>query len=609
VPGPALVENRIVADPRAPNDPREIDFDLLELERADALLSGRDPAQADEVVRARVAAEEEKQRRQERMDALERERKRRRRRTQRKVALIAVVMAMAAGTGFMLSRSAGEEKRHREAVRKGLEIRSEGFAAHGFAVAGEWLDFPPNGQTLEIPADTCSVLVGSIEGSEADTAVKVVRKSGESSGPRGLLFCTCDAEQVSVQVEGVAGSRIGLRWLSVFAGKVGGFEVLKGRPLPPITIPDDRVGLMCSQRAFEDWIRGNQKEEFAPPPADPKSLMSIMVADGWQAVGTFPPDKPFAVVGVPKGQCMVAVVEGEASEIIARNTESVKVATSTQGIAACSHANERWYSLWRTKRPSSPVSVVRAPADRVGGLAGAQAMIHRVRRQPAAGIAHHEDLAADVVAALRGGTVPEANVVPAEASGLPGRVASRLVAMTLIDDGSYYPDLGASSPHSCRPAMAASESPRALLCAQSRAQRWNLEGTRGKQAAAESAPPFWLGVLADVDDKGAREAMLSVFAFAQRMNLLGFEPTTIEGVVDQANGARISWRAGKGEVVAIGLSRARPWVHPLSADGKTWSLEGPIPIAKVTESKPVLLLTRGSLGADRNARRVVAFRR
>lgn len=204
-------------------------------------------------------------------------------------------------------------------------------------------------------------------------------------------------------------------------------------------------------------MRGNQKEEFDPPLFEAKSLALKMVTDGWQAVGTFPGDKPFAVVSVPKGQCMVAVVEGEASEIVARNAESVKVAASSQGIAACSHQSERWYSIWRTKKPSSPVSVVRAAADRVGGLTGAQAMVHRLRHKPSAGIAHPDDLAADVFAALRGATVPEANIVPAEASGLPGRVASRLVAMTLIDDGSYYPDLGASSPHSCQPVIAATE--------------------------------------------------------------------------------------------------------------------------------------------------------
>ncbi len=600
-----------MADPRAPKDPREIDFDLLELERADAVLSGRDPAQADEVVQARVAAEAERQRRQERLDAVQKARRRRRRRTQTKVALVIVVMGMAAGTGFLLSRSAGEEKRHRDAVLPGLEQRGAGFDEHGFTTAGEWLDLPPNGRSIDIPADTCSVLVGSLEGSDADPVLKVRRKGGEVSGSRGLLFCTCDGEQVHVQVEqqNTGAGRLGLRWLSVPASRVGGFEALKTRKLPRITIPDDRVGTVCSDRAFEAWMSGHQKEELDPTLTTPKSNLLQMVAEGWAPIGTFPSEKPFAVVSVPKGQCLAAAVEGEAAEFTIRAADNTKVATTSSSIAVCAYQSDRWFSLWRTKTPSSPVSIVRAQADRIGGLFGAQAMLRRIWPEFPGGVVHPDDLAADAFAVLRAASVPEPGIVRAEASGLPGKVASRLISMTLIDDGSYYPDLGINSPHSCRPELPASESPRALLCVQSKAQKWNLEGLRGKQAAAEAPLPFWLGLYADFDDRGAREAALAMLTFALRMGSLRFDPTTIEGVVDQANGARVAWRQGKGEVVAVGLTRLKPYILPLSLDGSPWSLDGKVPIAKVAQGKSLTLVTRGSLGNDKNARRVVVFRR
>jgi hypothetical protein len=68
-------------------------------------------------------------------------------------------------------------------------------------------------------------------------------------------------------------------------------------------------------------------------------------------------------------------------------------------------------------------------------------------------------------------------------------------------------------------------------------------------------------------------------------------------------------RPGKTEVVAVGITRSKPYLFPLSPSGATWALDGPIPIAPLAEGKTISLRSRASLGSDKASRRVVVFRR
>ena len=147
------------------------------------------------------------------------------------------------------------------------------------------------------------------------------------------------------------------------------------------------------------------------------------------------------------------------------------------------------------------------------------------------------------------------------------------------------------------------------VCVQARPQRWRREGSVDTQGAAEGRLPFWLSMLADMKEQRSLRAVAEMLVFSRRMTLLGFEPTTHDGVKDSAMGGEILGRPEKTEALAVGLSKRPPWFHPLT-HRSAWKLDGDLPIVKVKlgESVKVRSVT-GSLGGNPNDRRVVVWRR
>jgi hypothetical protein len=96
--------------------------------------------------------------------------------------------------------------------------------------------------------------------------------------------------------------------------------------------------------------------------------------------------------------------------------------------------------------------------------------------------------------------------------------------------------------------------------------------------------------------------------FAQRMTLLGYEPTTTEGVKDTPEGATLAARGKATTAVAVGLSRSRPWIVPLT-DGPAWSLSGAPRVVPIPAGVAKALRGAVPLPADGKDRRVVVWRR
>lgn len=601
----------------AGNGPKDLVFDLdaheqqlVEVARAEAMLNKRDPEEAAAVARAQIAYQRTARARNEQAAQLEAAAKRGRTIRRRKQIAAALIVVVAGAAAVPLVQNALTEKGRADALRARLDALGKDAAQAGFVSEKEWVQVPAAGVSFQVPRDTCAALVAAREGSNEPLTVEIEREfTGKLSATGGVVWCTCDGEKVTVKVPDTGGAQRALRVMSAATGRVGGIEVLRAHPVPSFRTEADKLAPACAEAGFQAWADGPGHGDIDPLDAKRPGTAADLLADGLEPVGLLASEREFAVVRAKKGRCYVAAPEKESADLTLRGPDGARLVQKAGGaVAWCAHSADGVFSLWRAGTGSPAVVVVDAPAARIGGIMGARAAAQRRGYQSVEIALLPDDLAKDARAALVAATVPEATIVDADATGLPGKPENAVVAFTLRDRAALIPVTEPAVPTACLPEVDPNQPLRASLCAGARPQVWRSSADARQQGAVEGARPYWLTVLGAVEDIGAVRASAALMAFAQRLTLLGYDPTTSDGVKDTPEGAVVSGRGGKSEAIAVGISRTAPWVVPLT-EGPRWTLEGPLHVVRIPVGSTMTLRGAARLDADPKARRVVVWRR
>jgi hypothetical protein len=605
--------------PRQPARPERLAIEvqspeeqLIEVARAEALLNQRDPDQAARVVRAQFThqgTEGERRQRAAVVDSAVRKGARARRKRRLRVAVTAAVVIAAA---IPLGRLLLQENDRAGVIEVGLGTLAKPAAQLGFREQKSWLDVPAAGISFAMPADTCATLVAVREGASEALPLEIDRENATRiSAPGGVMWCGCEAEKVTVTIPGAGtgGPRHALRWMSAAVGTVGGVDVLTTQSTAPYRLVVDAAARACADAGFRTWAELRGHGDVGALEARRAGVATELAADGFEGAGLLTPEQRFGVVRAEKGRCYLAAPEAGPSEVTLRAPDGARLVGGAKGaVAWCAHAADGVFSLWRAEKATAPVVLMSAPADRVGGVTGVRAAARRHGLREVQVALLPEDLAKDARASLAAATVAPTSIDESDPTGLPGKSEHSVVAFALREKVAMLPEVRPVVPTGCQPELEATAPLRTFLCAETRAQVWHPGGDARQQGAAEGPLPYWLGIFGGATDEGALRAAATLMLFAQRMTLLGYEPTTSDGVKDSPEGGVLSGWVGKGDVVAVGISRAKPWMVPLT-DGPAWTLEGPLRVLQIAVGATKTVRGAARLAADPKDRRVVAWRR
>ncbi len=594
-----------------PDDIGGFDDDLIEIERASAILHQRDPDQAVQVVSELRARKDEERRREEAARKIREVAAKRRRVRRVRVAIVVGVLSVIGIVSIPLTRAVLNEARRSEALRAQLDEVASGIAPMRFDLGSEWLDVPPVGVSFEVGRNTCSVVMGVAEGQEGPLTLRIMRQGLDPVEHRGgIMWCSCDKEPVTVSFVEPGDKRLALRWLTATMGTVGGIEVLTGKEIPGVRVSADPRAYGCADAAFSTWAQTAGRASLSAVDERMKDALEPLKQEQFIPLGILESDQRFGVVPSRKGHCYLVLPFGEKAPVTLRNADGRRLIEDTElAMGWCTYQQDRAYSVWR-KDPGPPrMLALEVLANRVGGLTGLKESAVRHGAKQTAVTLENEDLQPDAVAALVGSGIADSTIFKGEATGLPGKINSRVVAFGFYASSSFLPDVAPKVPVACDPKMVPNAPFQTVVCAQARPQRWRREGSVDGQGAAEGRLPFWLSLLADSKDEKALQALATMLAFSRRMTLLGFEPTTTDGVRGSAIGGEILGRPDKTEALAVGLTARPPWFHPLT-QGPAWKLDGDLPIIKVRLGETVRVRSvHGSLGGSVQDRRVVVWRR
>jgi hypothetical protein len=597
---------------RAPDDGK---FDeLVEIERATALLQGRDPRQAESIVAARFASKTQRQEREE-MVAKRRDAARDRRRWKlRRAAMAAVGALVVGGVGYWLVGLGRGAAQRADGLRAALTEASAATTELGFVLKDDWLDVGPDGASVEIAAGTCSAVVAVREGGgEGPVAVRVERAlKGQVEGPGGQIWCACEPEKAKITLPRAGKARYALRWLAAPGAAVGGIDVLTAAPIRGFSAHVGELDHSCADEALGTWSTAAGHGDAPSLPIELGGVARQLRLEGLEPVGELPADRRFVVVRSVRARCYLAAPDGTPGAVSLRARDGSRLLGGTaKPLAWCNYGEDGPLSLWHDEGSQARYVILSAPAAAVGGNAGLRELGARLELHGLELVGPAEASSDDAVAALRASTVSDASIAAATGDGLPGKPGRVVVAFSLKREGSFQPAGKVPVPMACRPAPDEVVAVNAYVCVQTEAQPWRAGGPANGQAAAEAELPFWLAGIEDARDPAANEAATSLLALSRRLTLLGFEPTTTEGIRDTARGAVVSGRPGKKEALAVAITKARPWTHPLGPLGSapTWTLDGPLSPTAVAPEDSVELQTRDALGSDSGARRVVVWRR
>ena len=566
-------------------------------------------ARAQEPAEARRASEEERRRREAQIQQFraDTEQKKRSRRRRMLIAGVGVVVIGAAAVPVWRFSTATVSRA--KADRDALNAPSVPAEAIGFKSPKDFIDVPPDGVNLDVPRATCSAVVGIADGSSNRRRIRIEHKSGaaiEADG--GIIWCDCEHEDVSVRFVGAPAARTSLRWMRAPMSSVGGAEVMTFQPVDGFTVASDGTGMACADAAFATWASRPGHGDWDPLPKDRAGLAAKIVREGLEPVGLIPASRRYAAVRSERGYCYLVLADG-AGLLSLRESDGHRLVSDTAAaIGWCSHAVDELYSLWQSKANGADALVFRAPAARVGGLTGIHEAALRRGIKTFAGHLGEDDLAADATAALLALSIVEGAILKSDAAGLPEKPGMLVAGFSLLESGAYLPDAAPHIPAGCFPPFDPGAEAQAYTCLQARPQRWRTDGKEKRQAAALGPMPFWMSVLGNASDDAAMQAGARLLAFSRRMTLLGFEPTTVEGVRDSAGGAVITGRPGTPDTVAVGITVEKPWIHPLT-DGAAWSIDGELRVIKVPEGKTTTMHTAGGMPGNAEGRRVVVWRK
>ena len=582
--------------------------ELVEIEKATARLQGRDPEQADAIVRARLDSIVEREARATQAQRVrDAARTRRRRRIVRvglgMVAIGSVGAGAAVGVRAWLQRSGRDARLESALARLGSSAR-----AAGFTLGGQELDVAGEGMRFEVAAGSCTAFVALREG-QADAAP--VRLARGSDGPVTIAgaatFCSCTREQVTFAVDVTGEGRRALRWSSVAAEAVGGVEGLAATPPEGLKLFVAERDRACAPEAFAAWSEATRALDVKLSTKDDPGVVALE-RRGLAGAGTLPAASRVGVVRAEPGQCYLVVRKSAAGDVELRDPRGRPLAGGPlAGVAFCAYANPGAYSLWHTASAQADHIVAAVAASRIGGTHGLRELGESLALEPFALVIVPSDLAADAAASLVASSVPADDVLRSAGGELASRTEHTVVAFTFLAQGQFTSG-DAALPAACVPPLGPGTGIGGALCVEAGPQRWIAAAPGDVQGAASARRPHWLSLLADAREPEALRAMAGALVLGRRLGALGFEATTGVRATESATGAVVGGVAGRTQAVAIALTRAAPWVQPLQAS-EPWALDGPPGIVELLVDAEIALKAGTRLGDDAAGRRVVVWRR
>lgn len=582
----------------------EAERQLREVERAMALLEGKDPEQLRMLREARVEAErrfkEIAARMAERRARAASEQAARRRRVAVRAAIGVVVLgALGYAVRFGVARRA-----RWSAVDAALERLAAPYLAQGMRARRTAL---ATGSRVEVTVEpgTCFVALGAAEGG-GEIELRVEHGPDIIDGGRSIAWCSCGEEKVVVTAVAPVGPLVGVRLLGAPGAVLGGSDALPFLDPPPTAFGP--AALECEAEHLDAWI---DAERFPRAAVDPRWFEAEPARRGLEAAGvsvvaSAPSSRPFAVVTPSPESCFVAVSSTATDLLALRLSKGARPLADVKGaIAWCGYGGGP-VSVWR--QGSGELTVLSAPSRRVGGMLGVREAAERANLgEPTEWIAP-ESLGQDATDALRAsGVVDPVTVWPRPASGPERAIDARIVALSVAPGGSFIGDRTADAVVECAPKLLPSAAGQAL-CVQSWPQAWRQVGADRAGGAAEAALPFWLAIYRGVDDPRGLARQLAMLALARRLTAAGFEPTVLEGVVELAKGIDVMGRVGEDAIVAVGTTPRAPWAFPYT-DGEPWSLGDEPRVIELKAGEHVLLTSRVANAIGKGDRRTVVFRR
>lgn len=579
--------------------------ELVEIERASAKLHGRDPARAEETVRARLREIADKAEREKRNEAERRELEALARRRPFVIGAGIVGGVILLGSiGWGIAWGVARMKRA-EAFTATFGEAGKGLTALGFSATEDWVDAEGETIVMAIPEKTCAAVIAVAEGSPALVDSELLRPSGTSRGPGPHLWCSCAAEEAKVTLP-AGPEHVAVRLLTGDFASVGGAFALANEVPEEWKVTIGSGDGACAHEAAAIWVKEDDRAMPVPFP-DHVAKNPRFVAAGMEPAGLFPPDRPFVALPSAAATCYFAQPFGEGGKVQLRGEDGAPISEPTnQAFGWCHYGEATKLTLWREQGAEVPYVVTRASAKRVGGSLGLGELAARQGHDGATLLVLGGDLTKDAKAALVASSVGAATVVLGGPNGLPGGPDRRVVAATMRREGTLAP--AGDIPRSCRPEPSPAAALSHLLCVQADAQPWRGSGEPGSWGAAEAELPVWLWELAKHPSPPLLDAMVSILVLARRLHQAGFEPTSVDGVEPTVWGAEISRRGKTTEVVAVAMTDKTPWFHPLT-DGEPWGIGDAPQVVRMPEEGKLTLRAPKPLSYDPKAVSVVVWRR
>jgi len=167
---------------------------------------------------------------------------------------------------------------------------------------------------------------------EAGEAAPIALQRGNQDGfeaNEGLLWCSCDAERVTISLAAAGKSRVGLRWRTAPMPDVGGIEVLGATPVAGFTVISDGADLTCADPAFGAWASVGDRGNVAELTPERAGVAAQLRAEGLEAAGVFAVDRRFGVVRAAADTCYLAVPEASGATLTLRSAKGEPLVSKT----------------------------------------------------------------------------------------------------------------------------------------------------------------------------------------------------------------------------------------------------------------------------------------
>jgi hypothetical protein len=569
-----------------PRPPPKSRIGLTEVERALSVLEGRHPEHEKIRRQTREAAE---QRRGELEVELGRNSRARLRRT---LALTTVGVALAIGGWFAWKMAA-----RTRSIQAALDVTEAPWIGRGFARVDSNELTAKRTLEADFPAVSCFVAATT-----ADGILRVNTGSASLEGRRSVAWCSCAAGHASIDAPS-AGD--GLTLLRVDGSALGGSLARTWVDFTPGAWGDEG-GRECADALLDRWL-ATQHAPAAPEAAwlAAAPARAPLGRAGLRVIATVEAAHPFGIVEAPAGACAIAVSKSGETLSLRGPGGQWRIEKAHGALAWCS-ATAETLTVWR--EGAAPVAVLAAPAVRLGGLLGARECAGEAGVPIATGATwlRGTDLPWDADAVLRASGLTDVASSPLAVD--PGPLDGRVVALALATGASAVSEPGGVV-IACDPPLAPGthEGGRETVCAHSAPVSW-FNKKDALAGSARGSLPFWLSSLQDRHEVDAVARIPELLALARHLAREGFEPTTLEGVTEVADGVRVMGRAGEDAIVAVGLAPRAPWALPYS-DGIPWDLGDAPRVVSLEPGKTVKLTSSSPSPVPLNARRTVVFRR